>query len=59
VVEKIHPYNEALGGISRISFQMNAASLPHSKLMRAIEMIGTGVAPLVREQLEVLSWFPP
>jgi hypothetical protein len=27
---------------------MNAASLPHSKLMRAIEAIGTRVAPSVR-----------
>jgi probable LLM family oxidoreductase len=49
VVEKIHQYHEALGGISRISLQMNAASLPYSKLMRAIEAIGTRVAPAVRE----------
>jgi hypothetical protein len=27
---------------------MNAASLPHTKLMNAIETIGTRVAPLVR-----------
>ena len=32
-------------------FQMNAASLPHEKLMRAIELIGTRVAPAVRERL--------
>jgi len=43
--------SEALGGISRISFQMNAASLPHMKLMRAIEAIGTRVAPALREGL--------
>jgi alkanesulfonate monooxygenase SsuD/methylene tetrahydromethanopterin reductase-like flavin-dependent oxidoreductase (luciferase family) len=49
VVEKIHRYTETLGGISRISFQMNAASLPHAKLMKAIETIGTRVAPLVRD----------
>jgi hypothetical protein len=48
VVEKILRYSETLGGISRISFQMNAASLPHAKLMKAIETIGTRVAPLVR-----------
>src|ERR1700674_589980 len=41
----------ALGGISRISFQMNAASLPHAKLMQAIETIGTRVAPAVRARL--------
>jgi hypothetical protein len=28
---------------------MNAASLPHAKLMRAIEMIGARVGPLVRD----------
>jgi probable LLM family oxidoreductase len=51
VAEKIVRHSEALGGISRVTFQMNAASLPHSKLMRAIEVIGTEVAPLVRRQL--------
>jgi probable LLM family oxidoreductase len=48
-VEKILRYSETLGGISRISFQMNAASLPHVKLMQAIEIIGTRVAPMVRD----------
>jgi probable LLM family oxidoreductase len=51
VIEKIVRYNEALGGISRLSFQMNAASLPHAKLMQAIEAIGTRVAPALRERL--------
>jgi len=45
VVEKIIRHSEALGGISRITFQMNASSLPHEKLMRAIEAIGTHVVP--------------
>ena len=49
VVEKIVRHSEALGGISRISFQMNVASLPHDKLMRAIEAIGSRVAPALRE----------
>ena len=49
VVEKILYYNKTLGGISRITFQMNAASLPHAKLMTAIEALGTRVAPLVRD----------
>jgi probable LLM family oxidoreductase len=51
VIEKIVRYDEALGGISRISFQMNASSLPHAKLMKAIEVIGTRVAPAVRAGL--------
>ena len=51
VVEKIVHYSDALGGIQRLSFQMNAASLPHAKLMRAIEAIGTRVVPALRERL--------
>jgi alkanesulfonate monooxygenase SsuD/methylene tetrahydromethanopterin reductase-like flavin-dependent oxidoreductase (luciferase family) len=51
VVEKIVRYDRALGGISRLSFQMNAASLPHVKLIRAIEAIGTRVVPALRERL--------
>lgn len=50
VVEKIIRHSEALGGISRITFQMNAASLPHAKLMRAIEALGTRVAPALRKE---------
>ncbi len=50
VVEKIVRHSEALGGISRLTFQMNAASLPHAKLMRAIEAIGTRVVPALRKR---------
>jgi probable LLM family oxidoreductase len=49
VVEKIIRHSKALGGISRITFMMNPASLPHTKLMRATELIGTRVAPALRE----------
>jgi alkanesulfonate monooxygenase SsuD/methylene tetrahydromethanopterin reductase-like flavin-dependent oxidoreductase (luciferase family) len=49
VADKILRHSQALGGISRITFQMNVASLPHSKLMRAIEALGTRVAPALRE----------
>jgi probable LLM family oxidoreductase len=49
VVEKIKRQNKILGGISRITFMMNPASLPHAKLMRAIELIGTHVAPALRK----------
>jgi probable LLM family oxidoreductase len=47
VAEKILYVNEALGGISRLTFQMSVASLPHEKLSHAIEILGTQVAPLV------------
>jgi len=53
VVEKILRHSEALGGISRITFQMNASSLPHAKLMQAIEALGTKVAPALRQELRV------
>src|SRR4029077_16273593 len=48
VAEKILHVNESLGGVSRLTFQMSVADLPHGKLMRAIELIGTRVAPLIR-----------
>ena len=49
VVDKILRHAEALGGISRISFQMNVASLPQAKMMRAIDAIGAGVAPALHQ----------
>jgi probable LLM family oxidoreductase len=52
VAEKVAHHSEALGGLSRVSFQMNPASLPHGKLMRAIEAVGDGVAPVLRDTRE-------
>jgi alkanesulfonate monooxygenase SsuD/methylene tetrahydromethanopterin reductase-like flavin-dependent oxidoreductase (luciferase family) len=51
VAEKILRLNAALGGISRLSFQMSVAAVPHAKLLRAIELLGTQVAPPVRTAL--------
>ena len=50
VLKKIAHYNESLGGISRLSFQMSVAGLGHDGLMRAIELLGREVAPAVRTQ---------
>ena len=50
VVEKIQRHSEALGGICRLTFQMNVAALPHSKLLQSIELIGNEVAPVVRKE---------
>lgn len=50
VLLKIIRLSVALGGISRITFQMNAGSLPHAKLMKGIEAIGTRVAPALRDR---------
>jgi len=47
VAQKILRHAEALGGISRLTFQMDSAELSHDKLMQSIEMIGGAVAPLV------------
>jgi probable LLM family oxidoreductase len=55
VAEKILRINDSLGGISRLTFQMSVASLPHAKMMRAIELLGTRVAPLVRKELAIES----
>jgi probable LLM family oxidoreductase len=51
VVEKILRHSQALGGISRVTFQMNVASLPHEKLLGAIELLGTQVLPALREEV--------
>src|SRR5919199_5680566 len=52
VTEKIIRHSKALGGISRITFMMNPASLSHEKLMRATKSIGTHVIPTLREELD-------
>src|SRR6266436_1706706 len=49
--EKILYVNEALGGISRITFQMGVSTLPHQKMLRAIEILGTRVATIVHKEL--------
>jgi len=49
VAEKVLRHAEALGGISRLTFQMDTAELSHEKLMRAIELIGQKVKPLINK----------
>jgi probable LLM family oxidoreductase len=55
VAKKILYVNEVLGGLSRITFQMGVSTLPHPKMLRAIEILGTRVAPLVRKDLAVTA----
>jgi probable LLM family oxidoreductase len=50
VAEKILRHSESLGGITRLTFQMDTAELPHKKLMQAIELIGTHIKPLVNQK---------
>ena len=51
IAEKILRENEALGGLARITFQMTNVGLPHKKMLRSIELLGTKVAPMVRKAL--------
>jgi len=51
VAQKVLYVNEILGGLSRITFQMGVSALPHEKMLRSIELLGTGVAPIVRKHL--------
>jgi alkanesulfonate monooxygenase SsuD/methylene tetrahydromethanopterin reductase-like flavin-dependent oxidoreductase (luciferase family) len=46
VAAKILRHSEALGGISRLTFQMDAG-VPHEKIMQSFELIAQKVKPLV------------
>lgn len=48
VVAKMLETTEVLGGVSRFSFQMSAASGDHQAMTRSIELLGTTVAPGIR-----------
>lgn len=47
VAEKMIQASQALGGLSRITFQMSTASLETAAMKRSIELLGTEVAPIV------------
>ena len=51
--QKILSISETLGGISRFTFQISPAALPHAKNMHAIELLRTRVAPLVRRHIDI------
>jgi probable LLM family oxidoreductase len=51
VATKILRINNDLGGISRISLQMTNVRLAHENLLRGIELLGTDVAPIVRNAI--------
>ncbi|HEY0945744.1 MAG TPA: Atu2307/SP_0267 family LLM class monooxygenase [Opitutaceae bacterium] len=51
VAAKILAGHETLGGISRLSVLLDNRLLTHRQIMRAIELLGTRVAPLVRKSL--------
>jgi probable LLM family oxidoreductase len=55
VAAKLLRINDSLGGIARITFQMTVATLPHAKMMNAINILATRVAPIIRQALPIDS----
>jgi probable LLM family oxidoreductase len=55
VAEKILYENEALGGISRFTILQTVGTMPHNKVMRSIELLGTRVAPIVRKEVALTA----
>lgn len=50
VAAKILHVNRTFAGVSRFTLQMSTAALETEAMRRSIELLGTSVAPLVREQ---------
>ena len=48
VIAKVKHYDEVLGGVARLDFQMSVASLGHAQLLSAIRLLGERVAPAIR-----------
>jgi probable LLM family oxidoreductase len=55
VRDKILDANTALGGVSRITFQMSSAMLETEAMQRSIELLGSEVAPAVKAALRKYS----
>lgn len=51
VAEKLLKHSKALGGIDRFAFQMDNAGLSHQQLLKATELIGKKVIPLIKQEL--------
>lgn len=47
VATKILRHSDALGGISRVTFQMDSAGLSHDQLLHSFDLIAKQVAPIV------------
>ncbi|MCC6316982.1 MAG: LLM class flavin-dependent oxidoreductase [Gemmatimonadaceae bacterium] len=54
VIDKILYYHE-LFRMDRFLLQFSVGSMPHASMMRAIELFGTQVAPVVRRELGVVA----
>lgn len=51
VAAKLRYLDEALGGLSLVSLVMSGGALPHPRLMRSIELLGTAVKPALQAVL--------
>ena len=49
VTEKILRHSEALGGISRFTFQMDNTGLTQEQVLKAIELIGDRISPAINK----------
>ncbi len=52
VAEKVLRVNRSLGGVDRMSFQMTSPVISHGVMLKAIEVLGEKVAPLIRNALK-------
>ena len=48
VLNKLRHYDQVLGGVDLVNFQMSVAALPHGKLLRATELLGAEIAAAVQ-----------
>jgi alkanesulfonate monooxygenase SsuD/methylene tetrahydromethanopterin reductase-like flavin-dependent oxidoreductase (luciferase family) len=48
VAKKILAEHESLGGLTRLTVLLDNRGLQHAQILRAIELLGTRVAPIVR-----------
>ena len=48
IAKKILKHSQALGGLSRFTFQMNVAALTHQQCLESIKLIGKKVLPIIR-----------
>ncbi len=48
---KLRHMDDVLGGVSRVSLMMSGGMLPHTRMMRAIELLGSAVKPALAGQL--------
>ncbi len=49
VIDKIM-YQHELFGHQRLLIQLTVGPMPHERVMRAIELLGTEVAPVIRKE---------